>query len=260
MEDRNSLDEPSANGNCADEAHVVVDLWSDADSLGFQNTRREESRESIVLCGNLSALPHRTSFVSYGEKMEIRLVTRKGRRGRGFLGKFKSVLGLIKEKLVVQAEPNSSFLLTSINYPFQPPPEVNLTMELTSPPNYIITLQIRGTPNCHVTASTYVIIHDPYLGSNGTSWTICQPDIFPFEESEAPISSESAGMPNNVYVRPGAANMLVSSRKVLIQAASPISFQSTFNHLELTQVYLAGGIRQKWNAAVVMSLGKFSCP
>jgi hypothetical protein len=250
-------DDPSPACQTADD-HVVIQLDG-------------ETSNGIRLCGNLTSAPHRTSFVSSSEKLVIRVFSPEGRTGRGFLGKFKAILKSLSETMHMSTSPNSSTSLTSLNYPLSPPLAINLTLDFISPPNYVLTIRVLGNAfhNCHLSAGSYLVIHDPYVGTNGTSWTICDPDSFPTktsqneegqggdEEERRDDTGDEWGFrrispPTKV---PHQNSVILRSLSSPLQSVSPITFRSTFNRLEMTQVYTAKFQGTRWNAEISTTIG-----
>ncbi|CAG7720057.1 unnamed protein product [Allacma fusca] len=221
----------SSENYCAQQDRVVIDLGDD--DLGSTEPKKNE----IVLCGNLTSAPYRTSFVSYREKMTIRVFSPKGKTGRGFLGKFKAIPMALNENLPVVIGPNASFSLTSLNYPLGPPNAVNYSVSLSAPTNYVITIRIQGKyyPNCHLLpqVSSFLEIRDPYV--NSTRYTICQPgetsltNLFALENNDNDNKIATQNVPG---------------------MESAFTLRSNFNRLTITQLYAYGAKSKRWNAQI----------
>ena len=243
-------DESEVEDKCAagESDHVVIELGSEnfeyneniTDSKGS-----DISDSSVRLCGNLTAFPQRTTFVSFQEKLRIRLFSPEGRTGRGFVGSVKAIPMNFNEQLSVPVAPNASFLLISLNSPLSPPSAGNLTMSFTLPPNYIVTLRMVGVsaPNCDSLAGTtfFLIFRDPYDGVNGSSTTVCQ-----LRETPSPLLL-TAEAEDEITGSSSSVELIGSNLQV-------IKLRTTFNRFEITQVYKSAGA--KWSVEVVSSLGK----
>lgn len=236
------------NDDCSFQDHLVVDL----------NGGDADAEHKVVLCGNLTSLSYRTSFMSLQEKIQIRVVSPIGKSGRGFLGRFKAVPNQLVETLSLATSPNSSLSLTSINYPMTPPENINLTLAISSPPNYVLNVNINGTSSCSKTAKSYLEIRDPYHGTNGTTWKLCQLDME--ASSEGPNKKMSGGGLNLLNENGDSnANNKMRHNEIslgITQMNTVISFRSTFNRLDIRQVYSPSFQGKTWNLRVVTVLGK----
>ncbi|CAL8100723.1 unnamed protein product [Orchesella dallaii] len=266
--------------DCQQQDHVSIDLTGGQHfpnpSSGTSDGKLLSdlaSDNEILLCGNLSSIPYRTSFVSSSERIAIRVRSPEGRSGRGFLGRFKAVPHVVRETLIVNTEPNSTMSLTSLNFPLEPPPMANLTLSFNAPPQYVIILKILGSTKCPPTVKSYLEIRDPYVGKNGVTRIICH-----LRESTFPSYIIDDGGDNNVNRngnsgRSDRSNMHVMKNDDMfgfgdndndaeervegdngISLGKTVQFRSRFNRLSVKQVYLAGYHGAKWNAQIITTL------
>lgn len=237
--------------DCLEQDHVSIEL---GEELRDEETSTALSNENeIILCGNLSASSFRTSFLSHREKMRIRVFSPNGKTGRGFLGRYKAVPGGLIESLTLATEPNKTCALTSLNFPLDPPEIANLTVAISSPPNYVLTVNINGSSNCPKTIRSYLEIRDPYHGTNGTTWRLCridEPALNNLKKGIMVVNDNEGGNDNNKIGRNE-----ISQGMTPTVVNSAISFRSTFNRIDVKQVYLPGFRGKKWNAEVVTVLG-----
>lgn len=175
--------------DCLQQDHVAIDLtgtqnFSPAAPAASSDGKLPlltdlASDNEILICGNLTSKPFLTSFISYSERVTIRVRSPQGRTGRGFLGRFKAIPHILRETLTVNTEPNSTLPLTSLNFPMEPPPAMaNLTVSFIAPPQYVITLKVIGTTKCSPSSGSgivrsYLEIMDPYVGKHGLTRIIC---------------------------------------------------------------------------------------
>ncbi|OXA61797.1 Protocadherin Fat 1 [Folsomia candida] len=255
----------ASDTSCHLQDHVVVDLDG-----GVREDGDSSADNEIILCGNLTAFSYRTSFMSIREKIKINVVSPIGKSGRGFLGRFKAVPGQLEETLNVATPANSSVSLTSINFPLIPPENTNITLALSSPPNYVLTLNINGTSSCSKTAKSYLEIRDPYHGTNGTTWKLCQSvQVATLSSTIVPKSSGRMRDGLNLVktISPvtttsnengdSNVNNKVGYKEIsqgITQMNTAISFRSTFNRLDVRQVYSPGFRGRMWSARIVTML------
>lgn len=246
---------PVPASDCLSGDHVIIDLGPD-DAVPDTSSGEESKKlnNEILLCGNLTGVGQETSFLSYHEKMTIRVYSPLGKTGRGLLGKFKAVGGGLNEIVGVVTEPNTSFALPSLNAPHDPPIAANLTLMLTSPPNYVLTIRVQGKfyPKCH---GSYVEIRDPLNGPNGTSYIICQPEETPLLDIFSPHKSDTEKQQN--------INQLILAAASGGPTDSVFTLQSSYNQLDIKQVYAHGQSNgqsrsKRWRAEVVTTWGKIN--
>jgi hypothetical protein len=252
------LGDASVFGNdCTEQDHVAIDLDGEERALlpPSQLTMMNDEKKTIILCGNLTSVPHRTSFVSSQERIRVRVVSPRGKSGRGFLGSFKAVSGQLVETLTVATSPNSSVPLTSVNYPVNPPENVNITFAFSSPPNYVLILNINGTTrfcNREARVTSFLEIRDPYYGINGTTWRLCQSTAV-----EKGLNNDD----RNLITVNGNSNDRMGRNEISLgdsQMSTPLSIRSTFNRLDVRQIYFPGFRGRRWKADILTTLGKLN--
>ena len=236
-----------ASDYCEGEDRVVIDLGTTSEPSNEDGPMNDElTKNELFLCGNLTGAPHRVSFVSYRERITVRVFSPKGKTGRGILGKFKAIPMSLRENLVVITEPNSTFSLASVNYPLVPPNAVNFTMSLSAPPNYVVAMRIRGKsyPKCHFTVTSYLEVRDPYAKAGTVPYIICQPD-----------ETESISLTELLLESSDNENAKVAAHS-LTGLDSTFTFRSSFNRLDVRQIYSPGSRGRKWTAQIATSWGK----
>lgn len=274
--------------HCLQQDHVSIDLTGGqrfsasasfpaaTDGKSLPNLANDNE---ILICGNLTSTQFRASFISYTERVAIRVRSPHGHTGRGFLGRFKAISHSVTETMTVNTEPNSSLPLTSLNFPLEPPPMANLTVSFISPPQYVVTLKVIGSTRCPSNVKSYLEIRDPYVGKNGLTRIIChlRESTFPSytigdDDGSGSDNNDGRNYGNNGNVGTGN-NRLMKNDDIFqlvdsnndaeatmggdngISLGTTIRFRSRFNRLDVKQVYLADYHGAKWNAQIVTSLG-----
>lgn len=278
--------------NCRQQDHVSIDLTGGqfiSTTFGTSSTSDGKlltdlaNDNEILICGNLSSIPYRTSFISSSERVAIRVHSPEGHSGRGFLGRFKAIPHVLREGMTVNTEPNSTMSLTSLNFPLEPPSLANLSVSFIAPPQYVIIMKIKGSTKCPPNVKAFLEIRDPYVGKNGVTKIIChlRESVFPSytvdEDDHDGVVDRSNGhnYGSNVNMGSGGSgsNRLMKNDDIFelvdsnnngddrmgadngISLGTTIHFRSRFNRLEVKQVYLAGYHGSKWNAQITTTLG-----
>ncbi|XP_022258406.1 uncharacterized protein LOC111089719 [Limulus polyphemus] len=95
-------------------------------------------RRSVVLCGNASSVAPGYQFISYDETVTLELST-SSRGGRGFNVSLEIWNGH-QLNTVLRLSSLSEGILSSLNYPHNPPKDLNYTQQLVSPLGTYISL------------------------------------------------------------------------------------------------------------------------
>lgn len=268
---------PMSSSDCEQQDRVLLDLrasfLASPSSPDGKLVSDLANDNEVLVCGNLTSTPFRSSFLSFTERMTVRVRSPHGRTGRGFLGRFKAVPRALDEFLTVHTEPNSSLPFTSLNFPMEPPPMANLSVSFIAPPQYTITLKVIGSRRCPPNVKSFLEIKDPYVGENGMTRIIChmKERTFPaytIDDGDGTDAVNGANFAtgNNGVMKNDDNFELVDTNNDAeaagggngISLGNSVRIRSRFNRLDIKQVYLADFQGSKWNAQIVTTLGTFS--
>ncbi|XP_065162399.1 uncharacterized protein [Atheta coriaria] len=136
------------------------------------------------------------SFVSNGNSLKIRLVTKNHPNGKGFRATYKT-LTVIEVEKVIQLSNVTAGILLNLNYPDNAPHNADVTEHFIAPFGYQISLELfhlkLSENNCNNRGM--IEVHDNYADVNGTSWYLCYDEDQNDEEDaiipKAPIALTS---------------------------------------------------------------------
>ncbi|KAJ8941047.1 hypothetical protein NQ318_015524 [Aromia moschata] len=156
------------------------------------------------------------SFVSTDERLRFILRTGDNPKGVGFRAAYKVITATREEKIITLSNYTSGMLL-HLNYPDNPPTNVDFLQHFVAPLGCVISLELYhvrlSDTECSDGRGT-IEVFDNYSDANGTSWKLCyDADV----EAIVPVTpiyissflntlhvrqrSESAGIPLNGSLR-----------------------------------------------------------
>ncbi|XP_026681657.1 LOW QUALITY PROTEIN: uncharacterized protein LOC103512334 [Diaphorina citri] len=164
-----------------------------------QNLLQEASLDISLGAGTPSFRPYANrallsdgAFLSFGERLELRLRTGASPSGRGFKANYK-IVNSVSEERVVHLFNGTGMILRHLNFPAPPPGlSVSYNQRLVAPLGYCIQLVFYQTmpalcmdlldtgPGCgsntngSSTAPAYLEVKDSYAELNGTWWKLCE--------------------------------------------------------------------------------------
>ncbi|XP_039285263.1 cubilin-like [Nilaparvata lugens] len=173
-------------------------------------------------------------FLSVGERLQIRLKTGDEPKGRGFRAVYKTVSS-VHEGRVLDLGNTTGGTLNWVNYPLNPPSEVDFTDRLVVPLGKIIHLQfyntepslwddMEGKKSC-ADGMGEIEVKDTYAdpSGNGTWWKLCEA---PGHEEVVPLSITS--YLNTIQIRQ--INSLARSGSKGIKLNVSVSVQTDLNY------------------------------
>ncbi|RZF36004.1 hypothetical protein LSTR_LSTR005820, partial [Laodelphax striatellus] len=173
-------------------------------------------------------------FLSVGERLQIRLKTGDEPKGRGFRAVYKTVSS-VREGRVLDLGNTTTGTLNWVNYPLNPPSQVDFTDRLVVPLGRLIHLQfyntvpslwddLEGKKSCP-DGMGEIEVKDNYadLSGNGTWWKLCE---VPKNEEVAPLTITS--YLNTIQIRQ--INSLMRSGSKGIKLNVSVSVQPDLNY------------------------------
>ncbi|KAK6632810.1 hypothetical protein RUM43_013581 [Polyplax serrata] len=161
-------------------------IWLEFEEIDLTDeTRQKDTRLELDLGGNHNSfqLHHsedigKGNFLSFGEKMVVRLKTSQDPKGAGFRAVYRTVSALQEEK-ILNLSPDSSGALHHLNFPAHPPANVSFVQHLIAPIGYVIYLdlhqvQLSDFDKTCSGDSGIIEVTDNYADENGTWWFLCE--------------------------------------------------------------------------------------
>ncbi|CAG9865029.1 unnamed protein product [Phyllotreta striolata] len=140
-------------------------------SLDIKLGKRTATHRAFEIDGLLTE----GSYVSTDDKMKLQLHTGDHPMGLGFRASYK-ITNTVQEEKVIVLNNRTSGILLHINYPDEPPSNVDFLQHFVAPFGNVILLELYNMRIADVDCSdstSYVEISDSYSDANGTTWKLC---------------------------------------------------------------------------------------
>ncbi|CAH1100186.1 unnamed protein product [Psylliodes chrysocephalus] len=115
------------------------------------------------------------SYVSVDEKMKLQIHTGDHPLGPGFRAAYR-ITSVVKEDKIITLGNHTSGLLLHLNYPDQPPSNVDFLQYFIAPLGNNILLELYNMKIADIDCSdqsSFIEISDSYSDINGTTWKLC---------------------------------------------------------------------------------------
>ncbi|XP_015833125.1 uncharacterized protein LOC103312261 isoform X4 [Tribolium castaneum] len=142
------------------------------------------------------------TFLSDEERLKISLRTGDRPSGKGFRAIYKIITSAQEEK-IINLKQNSSGLLLHLNYPNNPPININFLQHFIAPLGCTISLEffrVKLSDKECLDGNGVIEVYDNYYDTNGTSWKLCYDADT--EDAIAPVTPISiTSFLNTLHVR-----------------------------------------------------------
>lgn len=114
------------------------------------------------------------AFLSYSEKLILKLRTRNRPSGRGFKAIYKT-LAAIDEERIVDVQNTTSGTLLHLNFPDNPPRNSTFIHHFIAPVGHVISVELYHAKlnNSGCLEDKSIEVYDNYADTNGTRWLLC---------------------------------------------------------------------------------------
>lgn len=114
------------------------------------------------------------AFLSYSEKLILKLRTRNRPTGRGFKAIYKT-LASIEEERILNVQNTTSGSVLHLNFPDSPPKNSSFIQHFIAPVGHVISVEVYNVRlnSTGCLEDNSIEVYDNYADTNGTRWLLC---------------------------------------------------------------------------------------